>query len=95
MTTPNDQLARIREFCNSVAERDPGYEVACDIRDFIDGHADLVEAERDELVSEVERLRAQEKRIRALAESGGVYEPGPDWVSKRAILAALDTEGEA
>lgn len=94
MTTPNDQLARIREFCNSVAEHDPGYEVACDIRDFIDGYADLVEEERDELVSEVERLRAQETRIRALAESGGVYEPGPDWISKRAILAALDTEEE-
>ncbi|AGT12189.1 hypothetical protein JABBAWOKKIE_90 [Mycobacterium phage Jabbawokkie] len=48
-----------------------------------------------ELVAEVERLRARETRIRALAESGGVYEPGPDWISKRAILAALDTGEEA
>ncbi|QCG77386.1 hypothetical protein SEA_SUMTER_57 [Mycobacterium phage Sumter] len=38
-----EKLARIREFCNSVPERDPGYEAACDIRDFIDGHADLME----------------------------------------------------
>ncbi|AGM61496.1 hypothetical protein M609_gp080 [Mycobacterium phage Job42] len=112
MTTPNDQLARIREFCNSVAEHDPGYEVACDIRDFIDGGSvsdpvtpAKIAAGADmgmypdnllrELLAEVERLRAQETRIRALAESGGVYEPGPDWISKRAILAALDTEGEA
>ncbi|AIK69186.1 hypothetical protein PBI_HADES_79 [Mycobacterium phage Hades] len=102
MTTPNDQLARIREFCNSVAEHDPGYEVACDIRDFIDGHADMTPmgmlneiADQFSLVAEVSRLRAQETRIRALAESGGVYEPGPDWISKRAILAALDTGEEA
>ncbi|AKY02893.1 hypothetical protein PHATNISS_83 [Mycobacterium phage Phatniss] len=51
-------------------------------------------AQYDAIDAENERLRAQETRIRALAESGGVYEPGPDWISKRAILAALDTEGE-
>lgn len=34
-----DKLAHIREFCNSVTERTAwdAYELACEVRDFIDG----------------------------------------------------------
>lgn len=33
----SNKLDHIREFCNSIPEHDPAYELACDIRDFIDG----------------------------------------------------------
>lgn len=36
----SNKLDHIREFCNSIPERDMGYELACEIRDFIDGDID-------------------------------------------------------
>ena len=39
----SNQLAHIREFCNAVPERGgkwDAYELACEIRDFIDGDTD-------------------------------------------------------
>lgn len=37
-----DKLDQIREFCNTVPVGHLGYDLACDIRDFIDGETETL-----------------------------------------------------